>query len=104
NVTPALQNDLFAYSDIVLHVRTLAAGDITLYTGVSTPTGRFKAKDRYGVLPANMVTPSFDRLVEYVNGSLDLDTDEVQQGARAALAQAAANNVGRTDDDESKED
>lgn len=102
NVTPALQNDLFAYVDQVLHVRTLPVGETVLYTAVSTPTGRFKAKDRFGALPPNLVTPTFDRLVGYVDGTLDPATDEVQIQARQALAQAAATSKANTT--ESQED
>lgn len=100
NVTPALQGDLFAFMDQVLHVRTLQAGEQTLYTAVSTPTGRFKAKDRFGVLPPNLVTPTFDRLVGYVDGTLDPASDEVQTQARQALAQAASTTTNNTESQE----
>lgn len=100
NVTPALQGDLFAFSDIVINMRAIQAGETTLYTGVTVPTGRFKAKDRYGALPANMVTPTFDRIVGYVEDKIDLDNDTVQIEARAALAQAASTPTNQTTDDE----
>ncbi len=98
-VTPALQGDLFAFSDIVMHMRTMQAGDRTLYTGVTVPA-RAKAKDRYGMLPPNMVTPTFDRIVAYVEGEIDLDSDSVQAEARAALAAQAASATPTPSDNE----
>ncbi len=103
NVTPALQADLFAFSDIVMHMRSTPVGtDGLLYTGVTTPTGRFKAKDRYSALPPNLATPTFDRIVSYVEGRIDLDSDIVQTEARAALARA--NNTNTNNNNESQED
>jgi hypothetical protein len=85
-VTPALQNDLMAFTDLVIHVRANQYGDKVLFSGVTQPVGKFEAKDRFGVFPVNLATPTFDRLVAYVEGELEAETDPVQLEARQLIA------------------
>jgi hypothetical protein len=41
-------------------------------------SARYRAKDRFGVLPRVLAEPQFDRVVEYVQGKLTEDTDPLQ--------------------------
>lgn len=80
-VGPALQNDLIGYSDIV--IKTGITNDEEPFGyGITKPTGRFEAKDRFDVLPTSMADPTFIRVHQYVTGVLTADTDPIQDAAR----------------------
>lgn len=80
--SPALQGDLIAYTDLVIATRTVDLAGKLVYSGLTKPAGRYDAKDRFGVLPANMVEPSFDRVCQYVLGELDQSSDKLQTETR----------------------
>lgn len=101
SVTPALATDVFGWMDLVVYtdVRETPAGED--YRGQFHPVGKFRAKDRYGVFPTRLPTPSFDRIVDYVEGDLDVENDPVVEKWR----QVAATHVPPTgEDDESDND
>jgi hypothetical protein len=79
-LTPAFANDLIGYVDISLCTRQedVEDGDPSKFVASSVPTGRFRGKDRYGVLPSVFANPTFDRLVEYVNEDGEVDNDPCQ--------------------------
>lgn len=88
-VTPALQSDLIGYVDVV--VRTSVDGDG--YWGQTRPAGKYRAKDRFGVLPPMMPTPSFKRVLSYINDEIDESSDPLMQAVeerRKEDAKAAA--------------
>ena len=82
---PAVANDTVGLVDMVgwTQVETLGDGN-PYYTGTFTPMKRHVAKDRLNVLPAKLVTPTMQRLLGYVDGSLSRDADPIQQQAAAA--------------------
>jgi hypothetical protein len=91
SVTPGLQSDLVGWFDIV--GRTTYDPVHDLYIGTFRPEGVRQGKDRYGVLPRRMVDPTFDRIVEYVEGKLTEATDPKQrvlQNGEEELAQETA--------------
>jgi hypothetical protein len=68
-LTPAFANDLIGYVDIVLCTRQ-EEGDVedrSRFVASTQPTGRYRGKDRFGVLPPVFANPTFERVVEYVN-------------------------------------
>lgn len=80
--SPALQNDLVAYTDLVIATHMVDIGGKLTQVGYTKPVGKYDAKDRFGVLPAQMVEPTFVRIYEYVIGHLDRDSDPLQIEAR----------------------
>jgi hypothetical protein len=91
-VTPALQNDLIGWVDIVCHTSVVHVDGVDEFRGLYKPHGKFRGKDRLRVLPKWLVNPSFDRVVAYAEGDLDVDSDPIMKeaAARAKKAKAAA--------------
>lgn len=87
-VTPALQNDLVGWMDLVCVTSVVMVEGEEEHRGLFRPHAKFRGKDRLGALPKWLVDPTFDRLVKYANGELSVDDDPVMQAAkeRAALA------------------
>lgn len=78
-VNPALQTDLFGAVDIVAH--TYAEDlrgwdeDDEVFLASFRAVGKFRAKDRFKVLPKKMPNPTADRIVSYVRGELTKQDD-----------------------------
>jgi len=53
------------------------------FMGLTRPTGRFTAKDRFGVLPKRMINPGFDRVLGYLDGKIVKGKDSLQLAAIA---------------------
>ena len=70
---PAVQADLMGYVDVVLHTRT--AEEERPYRAVTHGVSKYHAKDRFGVFPKVVANPGFDRVVQYVEGTIDADSD-----------------------------
>jgi len=90
-VTPGLQNDLIGWMDvaIVTSMRYVQVDDVDEYLGLTKPQGKFKGKDRYKALPKWLVDPQYDRVIDYVEGVLTADTDDVMAEARERAARQA---------------
>lgn len=78
SVSPALQSDLFAFSDIMVRMDLLQSDELVVGYGLTKPVGRFECKDRFDTLPSNMVSPTFERVHGYLTGGLTAENDEVQ--------------------------
>lgn len=90
-LTPAFTNDMMGYVDMVLcHVVAEGSDGQPEYLAVSKPVGKYKGKDRDGVLPTVLANPTFDRLVALVNDELDLGADEYQIRYTERMAAEAA--------------
>lgn len=78
-VTPALQTDILGYVDVVAYCKatTDTDGQRVLYAQ-TYPEGKERAKDRFDVLPGELVNPTFDRIVAYVRGELVAEDDATQ--------------------------
>lgn len=74
-LTPAFANDLAGYVDIVAYVQQSEgdADDLSRFTAVTRPLGKYRGKDRTGSTPEIMPNPTFTRVLEYV---LSDDPDE----------------------------
>jgi hypothetical protein len=85
-VTPGLQNDLIGWVDVVCHTDTIIVEGEEVYMGLFRNRGKFRGKDRFKVIPRQLVDPTFDRILQYVDGELVLDDDEKMQELKAAMA------------------
>lgn len=106
-VTPALQNDIFAFFDILCYTEELEieGRDEPVYIGRFRKTGTKRAKDRFKALPRVMINPWLDRVVDYVNDDLTEDDDEIQQAGLTLLREGAPKKRRKkTSDESSSED
>jgi hypothetical protein len=85
-VSPAIAIDTMGLVDIVGSTSVEEIGGQTFYLASFVPVNRRRAKDRLGVLPPRLVDPSIDRILGYINGTLDRASDPRQQAVRAALS------------------
>lgn len=86
-VTPALQNDVFAFMDILCHTSEVEVEgqDDPVYVGTFRKRGAYRAKDRFKALPKVLVQPWIPRVVDYINGDLTEQDDPIQQEGMALL-------------------
>jgi hypothetical protein len=98
-VTPGLQSDLLGYVDFVLMCKS--GDEDGPFRALTQANSRYRAKDRFDVLPKVMVDPFLDRVISYVEGDLDRDNDPEQErlSARGLKAQDAPD-----DEEDSTED
>jgi hypothetical protein len=89
-ITAKLQTDLIGWVDIVCVTQVQEYNDDgeDEYRGLFRPTGKWRGKDRFKMLPKGIVDPTFDRIVQYIDGDLTIDEDPVML---AAKERAAAN-------------
>ena len=92
-LTPALQNDLVGWVDMVIHTELRTTDEHADYIGITRPKGTYTAKDRMGVLPIAMVNPGFDRVLAYVEGAITLDTDQDRAEMKKRLARNTAKKI-----------
>lgn len=76
-VTPGIAVPLLGYVDIVVYCTQ--ADEINPFRGLTHHGGRFRVKDRLGILPRIMANPTLMRMVDYANGVLEEDTDPDQK-------------------------
>lgn len=81
-VTPGLQTDMYGWFDLVCHTQVVNVGPHEQYRGLFRPAGKFRGKDRYKVMPRELVNPTFDRVLDYVEESLSLEKDPVMKAAQ----------------------
>lgn len=75
-VSPGIQQDVLGYMDLVLYHK--AAEEDKPFRAVTHKSGRRRSKDRYGSLPQVLNEPTFERVLDYLNGDLDAATDPLQ--------------------------
>lgn len=71
DVTPALQSDLLGYVDMVLMCKS--EDEDGPFRALTRANSRYRAKDRFDVLPKVLVDPFADRILKYVGGEFDMD-------------------------------
>lgn len=86
NVTPAFRKDLIGWMDMVGFCDTVTVGEDDVYRGLFRPRGKYYGKDRLNATPPRLMDPSFDRLLGYVEGDLEVDTDPVMERVRRAIS------------------
>lgn len=111
-LTPKVAEDFRGYLDCILHLRTEEVPDSEEpeRIGLSRPQGVYEAKDRYGLLPKNLVNPTADRIIDYLDERITKEKDPLQIAARqrragvaaavAGITPPAANGDDKTDDKE----
>lgn len=100
-VTPGLQADLLGYVDFVLMCKP--ADEDGPFRALTRANSRYRAKDRFDVLPRVLAEPSMDRILGYLHGELTEEEDPFQ-GDLPSSAKTAQDKVVATDDDEDDED
>jgi hypothetical protein len=87
--TPELGKSVLGYNDLVLYCRAdlEAAGEAkedddrgAEFRALTRPTSKYRAKDRFDILPRVLANPDFVRVSNYVYGDLVEEDDELQQG------------------------
>jgi hypothetical protein len=89
-VTPGLQSDLIGWMDVVCHVEEKVINNEEAYMGLFRNRTVYRGKDRFKVLPAQIVDPTFDRVVAYVNDELTLEDDDRMQRLKSRMEAEAA--------------
>ncbi len=80
-LTPAFSTDLMGYVDVVIYTSREEVDDLrdqSQFVGITVATGKYRGKDRYGVLPPSFPNPTFDRLVHFVHNA---DAEDPQSWA-----------------------
>jgi len=69
-LTPQLAGDLLGFVDQVCYCRAAprTGSEESDYFGAFRPGRKFVAKDRYGLVPPRLISPTFDRILDYVTG------------------------------------
>lgn len=79
-VTPGVAVPLLGYVDFVLACR--AEDEQGNFRALTKKGNRYRAKDRFGILPDVMAVPSMERLFAYASGELTIDSDPLQGTVR----------------------
>ena len=85
SIPPGLMKDAYGWFDIVAHTTLEVVGEHEQYRGLCKPLGKYRGKDREGVMPRTLVTPSFDRVIAYAEEALTAKTDPVMQTAQEQI-------------------
>ena len=97
-VTPGLQTDLLGYVDFVLMCK--AEDEDGPFRALTRANSRYRAKDRFDVLPKILVDPGVDRIIQYVLGELTEETDPEQKRYKAKGKDVNKDKSEETDEDE----
>jgi len=104
-ISPALATDIMGYVDMVLMNK--APDEDGPARALCRANSRYRAKDRFDVLPRVLAEPTFDRVAGYIEGTLTEETDEIQKSlpSKAIKSQDKADEDDLADlDDEDDED
>lgn len=78
-VTPGVQTDLLGYVDLVLACTAADDAEGKPYRALTRSSGKYRGKDRLGVLPKVLVNPTIERILAYESGKLTEETDPLQK-------------------------
>lgn len=78
-VTPGVQADLLGYVDLVLACSAEDEETGKPYRALTRSTGKYRGKDRLGVLPAVLVNPTVPRILQYEHAEITEKTDPQQE-------------------------
>lgn len=99
-VSPGVQGSLLGYVDIVL--ATKADDGSNPFRALTAKTARYRAKDRYHILPPVLVEPTFGRILDYYDGVLTEATDPKQALLRSGKKKPATDK--KQEDDETDDE
>ncbi len=85
-LTEKFRIDLMGSLNMILGCVTMQAGEDLAYVAYCREVDGWQAGDRFDVTKAIVVNPSFDRIIDAVQGKLDFDADPEQQAFKQALA------------------
>jgi hypothetical protein len=97
-LSPAVAVDTMGLADLVLYCRPEEIGGEIFSVAYSTAFELRRAKDRFNVLPTKMVLPTATRLIDYVEGVLDKDSDPERKRAIAAMQAEAGTTPEETEE------
>lgn len=99
-VTPGLQTDLLGYVDFVLMCK--AEDENGPGRALTRANSRYRAKDRFDVLPRTLAQPTLERVIGYLMEDLTEETDPIQ----ATLPKSAkkAQDAEPVDSDDAEDD
>jgi hypothetical protein len=75
-VTPGIQTALLGYVDLVLVYK--AEDEDAPFRALAGKSGKYRTKDRFGVLPHVLADASFERILAYIDGDLVEQDDYLQ--------------------------
>jgi hypothetical protein len=78
-VTPSIQTDLLGFVDLVMTCFAADEDEKQPFRALTRAAGKYRAKDRLGILPLVMVDPSIPRILQYEAGTLTEDKDPRQK-------------------------
>jgi hypothetical protein len=87
-VTPGVQADLLGFVDLVLACSAADAEENKPFRALTKSAGKYRGKDRLGVLPRVLVNPTIPRILAYESGELTEENDSMQR----ELTRPAENN------------
>lgn len=85
-VIPSLVTSLLGLPKIVVHTSVDEIAGAEEYIGDTRARGKYRAKDRFNILPPRMIDPVFTRVLGYVQEEIDADTDPIQTAVRERVA------------------
>lgn len=100
-VTPGLQTDLLGYVDFVIMCKS--ADEDGPGRGLTRANSRYRAKDRFDVLPKVLAEPTLERIIGYLVDDLTEDTDPVQEHLPKRAVKAQDKKVEEEEDDSESE-
>ena len=98
-VTPGVAVPLLGYVDFVLACR--AEDEQGNFRALTKRGNRYRAKDRFGILPEIMAVPSMERLFAYAEGELTIDSDPLQ--ATVSQIKSGKSKTEKSDDESNNE-
>ena len=78
-VTPGVQADLLGYVDLVMACSAADDEEGKPFRALTRSSGKYRGKDRLGVLPKVLVNPTMPRILAYEKGELTEATDNEQK-------------------------
>lgn len=81
-VNPALQGDLAGWVDVVCRTTVEDVDGKDVYRGWFRPSGKYRGKDRFNILPRVMVDPATDRIIGAIQEGEPLIETEVAEPSR----------------------
>jgi hypothetical protein len=75
-LTPKAGGALIATVDISVAMQpVLVRREGSTFWGITRRQKKYMGKDRFGIMPARFPNPSFDRIVQYLRGEIEIKTD-----------------------------
>jgi len=84
DMTSKFASDVLGYVDVICHTYTVdvKGSDEPEYWGAFRTFDLHVGGDRFHLLPSKLITPSMDRIIGYLNGTLTIEDDELMNAWR----------------------